>query len=311
MSDQGLLRPSEEPEEPRLLRTEVLDKWRYLVKVGVWPPLRLADPERWLTNFHHDEEDVAVALLNSFVYFNNEMTDRLLETSIRQLAPRVTTEGASYTDRRIQWLKFLHDVQVTHLIGTEDQHDETKSGYMFARKARQILSNPDQVRPASKLADDLVAGTQLPVVIVDDFSGTGSQFLEGWNRGYTLEDGSKVSYAELSKNGAEIYFCPAVCTSEALGVIEDLPHPPKVSAAHILSDRMSVVHPDSEIIPEYIRDQVPEVVRAATERSGTAEKSFGWGDMGLAIGFEHNTPDTTLPIFYCEEDGWNKIVTRR
>lgn len=311
MTEQTSLASGDDPSEPRLLRREVLDRWKYLVKVGVWPPLRQSDPERWLSNFHHDEEDVALALLNAFIYFNSEMTDRLLETSIRQLSAQVSTIGADYARRRAQWLQFLQAVQVTHLISPEDRDDETKSGYMFARKTRQILSNPEQIRPAASLAADLLTGPPKPVIIVDDFAGTGSQFIEGWNRNYDLPDGSRMSYAELAKIGVDIYFCPAVCTSAALTVINDLPNPPQVSAAHVLSERMSVLHPDSEIMPTYLRGQVESVVLAATGRSGTTEKAFGWGGLGLAIAFEHNTPDTTLPIFYCEDESWYPIVTRR
>lgn len=311
MTEQLALALGDEPREPRLLRREVIDRWKYLVKVGVWPHLRQSDPARWLSNFHHDEEDVALALLNAFIYFNAEMTDRLLETSIRQLSAQVTTAGADYARRRAEWIQFLQQVQVTHLIGPDDRDDETKSGYMFARKTRQILSNSDQIRPAASLAAELTAGSHNSVVIVDDFAGTGAQFTEGWNRNYDLPDGTRVSYSELAKNGADIYFCPALCTSTALKTISELPDPPKVSVAHVLSERMSVLHADSDVMPAYLRDQVQSVVLAATARSGSTEEALGWGGLGLAVGFEHNTPDTTLPIFYCEDEGWYPIVTRR
>ncbi len=298
-------------DEPRLNRLEVLDRWRYLAKVALWPPARQADPERWLDNFQTDEQEVALALLNALMYFNDELTDRLLTTSIRLIATRISSPGASYAHRKAQWLEFLMSAKFTHLVSPDDQDDETKSGYMFARKTRQILGSPDQVRPASDVASEILAGSGAPIVVVDDFAGTGSKFIEGWNRNYELKDGTTMSYAQLAKDGATIFFCPALCTDTARTEIERLPNPPLLSVANVLSSEMSVVGPQSQVMPAYLHGEIPDVVRAASERSGSEDPAFGWGELGLALSFAHNTPDTTLPIFYCENEGWYPIVRRR
>ena len=48
MTGQFALQDGDQPDEPRLLRHEVLERWKYLAKVNVWPQLRLSDPDRWL-----------------------------------------------------------------------------------------------------------------------------------------------------------------------------------------------------------------------------------------------------------------------
>lgn len=300
-------------EEPIVTRSDVLARCEYFAQVGIWPPRRTTNPEAWLANFEPDEQEVALALLNAFVFYNEELTDALLLAAIRGLAPGLTSAVKGYTGKRALWIEFLSRTRITHVRAPKDDSDETKSGFLFARKARQLLAlTGEQLLPAAEVVAALVAGDDRPVIVVDDFSGTGETFLEGWNRPYDLPSGGSSTFAELVATGAEIYFCPTICTAKARARILALgDKAPFVSAAHILPPEMSVLHPESEVIPAYLRAQVKDVVKAASERSQTAEPPFGYGDLALALSFAHGTPDTTLPIFYCEEVGWTPLVRRR
>ena len=67
----------------------------------------------------------------------------------------------------------------------------TDSGLAFARKARQVLSLP-QDRILSPLDTLEFVGTHGPreVLFLDDFLGTGNQFLSTWRRAYATTSGS-------------------------------------------------------------------------------------------------------------------------
>jgi hypothetical protein len=175
----------------------------------------------------------------------------------------------------------------------------------MALPAEQILS-------AEEVLASLVNGDDLPVIVVDDFSASGDQFLDSWNHIHEVSPGRFTSFAEQATSGASIYYCPALCCNHAKNEILKLgAASPYLWPAHILSDEMSVLHPDSEVIPKYLRPEVVRVVDAATARSGTSEPPYGHCDLGLALSFAHGTPDPTLPIFYCEDTGWAPLVRRR
>ena len=46
------------------------------------------------------------------------------------------------------------------------------------------------------------------MVFVDDFLGTGSQFLKSWRREYDLSDGSVRSFDSLAGSTPEMYYIP-------------------------------------------------------------------------------------------------------
>lgn len=299
--------------EPRLSRSDVLARCEYFSQVGVWPPPRVANPGAWLENFTDSEQEVAVALLNALVHFNEELTDALVVAAVRGLAPQITNGAVGYHAKRALWIEFLTSVRLTHVRSAKDDADETKSGFLFVRKARQQLALPsEQVLPAAEVLAAIAAGDERPVIIVDDFAGTGETFLEGWERPYENSGGDSSTFAQQAAAGARIYFCPALCAADAKSRIEEFgARAPFLSPAHFLPREMSVVHPDSEVIPGYLRGDVEDVVRSATARAGTSEPVFGYGGLGLALSFAHGTPDATLPIFYCEDLGWTPLVRRR
>ena len=299
--------------EPRLDKSEVLARCRAFAAMAFWPPTRNTNPELWLANFNKDEQEHALGLLNAFAYFNRDITDTLLLRSIRLLADDITTGVAGYSAKKHHWIGFLNAAKFTHLRSEENSGDDTKSGILFMRKVRQIIQPFDeQLVKAEVLLQSLVDGDVFPVIVVDDFAGTGETIISGLRRQYQLTDGSTTSFLEQAKNGTSIYFCPVICTEKARTNIEALGIPTlKVSCAHFLSERMSVLHPDSEMVPAYLRKEMPTMVTEASRRSGSDDPFFGYSDLGLAIGFEHATPDATLPIFYWEGPNWNNLVSRR
>lgn len=161
----GLISAS--PAEPRLSRNEVLARCEYFSQVALWPAPRITNPQAWMGNFTDDEQPVAVALLNSLLYFNDELTDLLLVAAIRGLAPTITNEVTGYHAKQARWIEFLASVRLTHLRPPKDDGDETKSGFLFVRKARQQLALPnEQVLPAANVLAAVAAGDTRPVVIV-------------------------------------------------------------------------------------------------------------------------------------------------
>ena len=192
----------------------------------------------------------------------------------------------------------------------------TDSGFAFARKARQVLGiREEQILSPDRAAAELYSGPIRPVVFVDDFVGSGNQFLETWERGVKISNTISISFRQLSLlRGTEFYYCPLVCTEFGYKRLRSSCSRLMLNPAHVLSASYSALHKESLIWPDHLRSTAADFLRTASGRAGIPDNGGGVGDwrgfnsLGLTIAFAHSVPDATLPIFYWKENGWSALV---
>ena len=139
----------------------------------------------WLNNFTPEKLPHALALLDSFQFFSHDLTSQMFATAFRRLANLVLTPEEKTKNPIEDWNRFRQSLIVT--IVTGESPSLTDSGYVFARLARQalglsenqIVSNEDAIRRRA-------SGNQSPILFVDDFVGSGSQFEQTWEREHTV-----------------------------------------------------------------------------------------------------------------------------
>jgi hypothetical protein len=68
------------------------------VDVQLWPYRNDMDPRRWLANFEEEEMGHAVALLNSFLYFSEQLVDELFVAA----SPRSKESAGWWHQRQIR-----------------------------------------------------------------------------------------------------------------------------------------------------------------------------------------------------------------
>jgi len=292
-------------------RSFVLLKCNFFVDVQLWPVLSRINPESWLSNFRTNEIDHAVHLLNGFLYYSSVLVEELFKAAFQRLSCRIGCLQSPYAQAKALWDSFRRNVIVTYVTG--ENPSETDSGYVFARMARQALGiSETQIMNPLRVLETLVADGPRPVVFVDDFVGSGRQCTLTWHREMELAKGTTNSFAKLSAiTGGTFYYCPVVCADLGRRVIRDRCPGLQLWPAHFLSDRYSATSSDSLIWPERLRPTALEFLRSASKRAGIPEDQWaGFKDLGLALAFEHCVPDATLPIFYCEHNGWHPLVRR-
>lgn len=237
-----------------MVREEVLASKQYLSTIGQWPkiPAR-ANPERWLTGFAPEDVDHAVSLLESLVYFSMEQTTKLCTSLFHSLSEEVSAGQATYADRKASWSGFVNDCLVTFPTG--ETPNPTDSGHTFARLARQELEI-DEARflYPGDVVQYQYRGQRRPVVMVDDFAGSGEQFIKTWSRMYQMSDGSQASFESMaSLAGADVYYIPTVATEHAVRRIQLAAPSVRLRTAHLLTDHYSAVDPHSVVFPDALR----------------------------------------------------------
>lgn len=157
----------------------VMGKCDYLVEVRLWPLTHRLSPKRWLSNFRPDEMNHAISLLNAFLYFDKILVDQLLLGAFHGLSRLFCGTGTSYLSAQSKWGDFLDSVIVT---GVQGEHpNPTDSGYTFLRMARQVLGIPEErILEPQKVITTLLERKPCPVVFLDDFVGSGNQFISTW-----------------------------------------------------------------------------------------------------------------------------------
>ena len=291
----------------------VLSKVQYYVDFHVWPESERMDPYRWLGNFTDRERPYALNILNVFLYFNNRMVNDMFRWAVHSLSAVLTKEASSRHEALDVWSSFLSDMTVTYVQG--ERPNPTDSGYIFARKARQVLDIDErQVVAPESAASALREDPTTPLVFVDDFVGSGRQMSMEWHREHRLFSGESTSFADVIQAESYVVYVPLVATELGLERIRRDCVGLRIHPVHIIDDRYSLTSSRSFLWPDELRPSAVDVLRSVSERAGiVSECGVGWQgfcELGLAMAFEHSVPDATMPLIYWEHNDWHPLVRR-
>jgi hypothetical protein len=293
-----------------------VERWQYLVQVGLWPKKSIFDPVSWMSNFEDDETKYALRLLEGFTYFSPDVMAQMFRTAFLSLSQIVVTEKSNYQTAQREWQSFLDSVLIVRVTG--ENPNDSDSGYIYSRLARTKLGIPEDHIVTHEEASVLMTHDDPPcnVVFVDDFVGSGSQFIETWKRPNNVA-GIQASFEQISKlpgGKGRFYYCPVICTEEGKKNIGLFCSRVKIVPAHFFDSRHSALSSDSEIWRKDMRLAGPEFVRKASERAGLVDLNGeqgcwqGFQKLGLALGFNEYAPDATLPIFTTTRNGWKPLI---
>jgi hypothetical protein len=292
-----------------VLIKEVLDKCDVLKKAGFWPSEPVIRPRAWLDNFDTEDRALAAILLDKFTFYNHTLTDALLVASYHSIGDGLDkgpqTPGAS------DLISSLSSAVFTLVTG--EKPNPTDSGYTFCRKARQILSIPEGLvlEPNVALAHAYNGKT---VVFLDDFIGSGDQFLTTWRRGY---ENDTYSFDKAHKqSGFTAIYLTLITTDFGLDNIRKFAPNVAVCAAHILGIKSTV---DGIELDDVKKNELKGLLIKYSSRLTPSEDyiagnqnylAFGYKNRGLMFGFEHSIPDATLPIFWSPGINWEPLIER-
>lgn len=300
---------------PEVNEEFVLMKCKFFVSTQIWPLRNKFDPEGWLSNFETRDRGLALQLLNSFMFFSDDMLDRMFVSAIQGLSRISTTVHASLADRTTEWWRFLDNSVFTYPTGEVPFVGD--SGHLFVRRARDLIGiEEDRILSPQQTVDEIKSGNCRNVVFVDDFCGTGNQFLNTWNRHYPTH---ADSFSELAANGAfNAFYCPVFCTRYSFeGELEGLSPNLVVQPAHWLHNEHSLLVPDSIWWPNSMRSDARGFIEGYSNRIGLPNTGGydtrdwqGFHKLGLALAFRHCCPDATIPLFDTTEGGWTPLWSR-
>ena len=283
----------------------------------VWPLRSRLDPRGWLSNFAEDDQPYAYHLLNAFMYFSEDLTLQLFLSAMQNISVSDEWRRRNPGDPFSAWPRFLRRVQLTYVTG--ETPSPADSGHVFVRKARDHAGiGEEKIADPGIVLAKRAGGDRSPVIFVDDFVGSGTQFCETWQRIYD-NNGHYMSFQAAALEAKEqnlefeVYYAPAVCTVRGLEKIRRSCPGVIVTPGNILDDRYSVFHEESLVWPQDLCTEGRQMIERVSEKLGIAADKSEWDyrgfdQLGLALGFAHKTPDATIPLFRWSKDGWHPLV---
>jgi hypothetical protein len=240
------------------------------------------------------------------------MAPELYRSAYHSLSSLLTPIDASWQERDGAWRAFQAAVVVS--FPTDDvMPSASDSGYHFARKAKFLLDVPESriLRPDQVV--ELGGASRFPLVLVDDFAGSGAQMRETWHRKYSVPGQADSSLADLHAAGAleSAFYCPLLSTSVAIEHLADRCPGLELHPTHVLPEEYGVMHSETLLVPaEFAGPRVRKFLEASAEEAGIPPgEILGFANLGLAIGFEDAPPDSTLPVYW-KEGRWEPLFNR-
>lgn len=274
----------------------------------------------WLENFNgayrssKEEQLHAFHLLQQFIYFGREELMQCLAVLFRDhyVYPFVQTQKAAGVPwQNIDELLGRSIIEETRFVAVGAA---AESGHSFLYEFRKANNLPME---AFAIDEDVVVVNSPPevttspttlkhLIYVDDFCATGQQ----------VSDRVAEIVHALRKCGraVRVSYYLLFATEQGIANLKASALFDDVAAAIVLDSDYRAFGPSSHFYKQAVEGVSMETGRMVMHGYGTSlfPAPLGYGDCQLMIGFFHNTPDNTLPVFWANGQTlpWHAIFPR-
>ena len=277
-----------------------------LTAAGIWSPLRARDVTEWESQFLNENEKILAALIL------DNLIVRPKKQILSMLTDAISSSNLADNDRhdfglfeKISKRSKTSCSVLVPVIGRSQA--PTKSGPYILRLLQRQWNVKDQylkwAESALEMASDLNS-----IILIDDFSGSGSQFEE-----FLLET-ELSSIREKNEKIEVTLFCAAIHRKAVNRIERQFPWI-RIISADRLDDSHALFSPKScERLPSSVDvAMLKDAYEKCLERAGVkadSKFSHGFGDLELCYAFDHATPNNSIPLLWYESDTWRPLVFR-
>lgn len=270
----------------------------------------------WLDNFKKEERIYAMYLLSKFMYFDNETIRELMQRVYEDLYRRpiiyeIRKENKLTRDEQIIEEEFKKKLERTRFLSIGNPSESSAHLLYFFRQEnkleRNLFINAHQLYSHTVDGDLIIAKTVVDnidrIVVLDDFCGSGSQAKSF--------DGEFVVNLKKDKPEIKIEYYSLFAIEKGLNKIRDL-HYDKADAIFVLDNTYKCFSADSRFFTSKEKELKNNCHKMCNRYGRKLEPNypFGYKNGQMLIGFHHNTPNNSLPIFWSERKSWNPIFKR-
>lgn len=285
-----------------------LEAWKDKVEGG--------DIALWLQNFKQEECLDASFLLSSFIYFDNNSVRELLRRAYQDLFMRpeifkIRKGNSNTLDIGIIRSKYRAILDRTRFVNIGNPSESSAHLLYYYRQENdlpvQLFINAHEIYTHEIVGDNIK--TKLDVtnidtlVFIEDFCGSGTQATEYYDK---FVKAIKNEYTNI-----RIIFHSLFATQTGYNVVKELGYD-DVKTVFLLDESFKCFSETSRFFKEDTDDLKNRCQILCTTHGENLYNShpLGYKDGQLLIGFYHNTPNNTLPIFWSSSPNWRPIFKR-
>lgn len=287
---------------------------KFFQSVQAWPLTDDFDYIGWLSNFKSkNDRELACLILDFFMYFPSKMVDKMFVSSI-ELA------GSGLSKLLPDWKHsdFLDRCIYSYIPG--ENPNISDSGFNFARKLKEVIGIPEERLFDYTILPQILdkIGKPTPVVLVDDFIGSGEQCSKAWNRNKFAYNNKTLK--EISHSDKHVFvYAPLIVNY--LGYDRILRECPSLllTPTHILGSEYNLFSPECfcwKGDKNLYKSGVDMILRKSKEvgipstNGRHVQDEKGFHEQGLALKFEHGAPDAIPSFFYWCHENWTPLIKK-
>lgn len=262
--------------------------------------------EQWLEHFDdpaHGTQDrlIALYLLSQFSYFETDLLRELLRAMYRDRikypeVARIRRANGDSTDVDQIATAYAQSLKATRFLGMGNPAESgTHLLYLFRQSnglSKDLFVHPHELFDYSNDPPSIKRGVRR-VVFIDDLAASGSQATR-YSNGIA---------SEIRKRGAEVSleYHVLFATERALRKLDTGTVFDRIEAVARLDSSFKSVSSESRYFPSGLTEVDCIAARRMAKRYGRAlfrGAPLGFKDCELLLGFAHNIPNNSLPIFW-------------
>ena len=281
-----------------------------------------SDVERWLSQYASEQSTDsserlhALFLLSHFIYFNATLMRALLRALYRDFVQYpIIAKLRRARGNTLDWASlephFQRALKKVRFIGIGNPSESgTHLLYYFRQENRiptELFIHPHELFDGTSASPRLISGVN-HLVFLDDFCGSGTQ-ARRYSRKLLARIRDLAGKIRLS-------YHPLFATAAGLNYVRRRSLFTEVEALCELDESFRALDPSSRYFREDHEPISREFAAEMCRRYGALIEPgapLGFGGCQLLIGFAHNIPNNTLPIFWSEgnsERTWFPLFPR-
>lgn len=249
--------------------------------MSIYEEIKKEEISAWLQQFEEDEQQYISKLLNNFVYYNSDR--------VRKVVKNLHNSIINSCNSKINDIWFVPVGYVT------------KSGSVIAYYYRSVNELQEEKFISSKDISRIINKTNIAIVFIDDYIGTGHQSKQVW------EFVIKPVIGQFSES--EFFYCTLVGTNEGVEFVRSNTGFNVVVDKVIHKEELPFVESSRIFTDVDERKKAEKIVRKYGELLYPGNE-LGYKDSQGLVGFFYSTPNNTLPIFWSTNEKWHPLLPR-
>jgi hypothetical protein len=286
---------------------------RLMIDMGIWSGIERHRFDNWCQQYESDEEKALLGLLlRQLVYRSKEQVKSLLHQAFDKTIPqelyRITGQEKVFEDMRL--FKSHSDYPESILIVPviRDFEPPTKSGPLVARLLKKMIGINDKMMKWPWNLGDLE--NVETIIFVDDFVGTGEQFLKFCkhhidkevfdkkiNFLYSPITANKDGLDNITSSRADIKVCPIEVVTGEDNFFQSAKKEFELSDGEV-----------AELEGFYL--SFMEKINLNKIGSNKGRMLRGYGGLALTYAYEHGTPNGSLPLLWANSENYTSLFSR-